>query len=120
MQVAVGKENETAIQVPRIAARFFLADKWVFILGFGFQNNEGEAFIVKKKEVDKTLVDFLEIMPEIVEILFFILTPGSRQIFAALVPSEKNRQPAASSNLLILIRAVASFEIIFLHFLIFA
>ena len=38
-----------------------------------------------------------------------IVTPVSRQILAGLFPSAKKRQPAASSNLLILIRAVASF-----------
>ena len=34
-----------------------------------------------------------------------IVTPVSRQILAGLFPSAKKRQPAASSSLLILIRA---------------
>ena len=37
------------------------------------------------------------------------LTPGSNWIFAGPDASAKNRQPAFSSNLLILIRAAASF-----------
>lgn len=37
-----------------------------------------------------------------------IETPGSRRMLAEVLPSGKNRQPALSSSLLILIRAVAS------------
>ena len=39
-----------------------------------------------------------------------IVTLGSSWMLAGLLPSGKNRQPAASSSLLILIRAVASFS----------
>ena len=39
-----------------------------------------------------------------------IVTPVSRQILAGKFPSAKKRQPAASSSLLILILAVASFH----------
>ena len=52
---------------------------------------------------------FSKLLPRASRSSVLIVTFGSRQILAGESPSAKKRQPAASSNLLILIRAVASF-----------
>ena len=57
----------------------------------------------------KPLRVFSKLSPNASKSDCLIVTPGSRQMFAGLSPSAKKRHPAASSSLLIFIRAVASF-----------
>ena len=54
----------------------------------------------------RPLLAFSKLSPNASRSDALIVTLGSRRIFAALLPSAKNRQPAASSSLLILMRAV--------------
>src|SRR3990172_10770705 len=56
----------------------------------------------------KPLLVFSKFSPRASRSDDFMVTLGSRWMLAGFFPSEKKRQPAASSSLLILIRAVAS------------
>jgi hypothetical protein len=56
----------------------------------------------------KPLLVFSKFSPRASKSDDLMVTLGSRRILAGLFPSAKKRQPAASSSLLILIRAVAS------------
>jgi hypothetical protein len=78
-------------------------------VGFGLENDEREAFFVEQEEVDESFGRLLEILSQIVESLFCERNAGFKLDVRGPFASEKNRQLAASSILLILIRAAASF-----------
>jgi len=52
MQVAVGEDDEPAVLGLGVFARLFLPDEGVFVLGLGFEDDEGEALFVEEEEVD--------------------------------------------------------------------
>ena len=110
MQIAVRQDDEAAILGAGVFACLLLADERVLVLRLGFQDDQGEPLGVEEQEVDEPGGDFLEVITQRVQVVrALIVTPGSRQILAGLSPSAKKRHPEASSSLLILIRAVASF-----------
>ena len=39
MQISVGEDDEAAVLRARVFARLFLADEWILVLGFCFQND---------------------------------------------------------------------------------
>ena len=68
MQVAAGEDDEAAVQGPRVLAGLLLADQRVFVFGFGFQNDEREAFGIEQQEINKALAGLFEIITERVQI----------------------------------------------------
>ena len=69
MQVAVGEDDEAAVLGLGVFARLLLADERVFVLGLGFEDDEGEALFVEQQEVDEAFARFLEVLAERVEVL---------------------------------------------------
>ena len=55
MQVAVAQDHEAAVLRPGVFARLLFGGQRVDVFGFGFQHQQGEAFVVQQQEVDKTL-----------------------------------------------------------------
>lgn len=72
------------------------------------RTRSGKPLASSSRKSIKPLLVFSKLFPSASRSEDLIFTPGSRRILAGRGPSEKKRQPAASSNLLILIRAVAS------------
>ena len=69
MQVAVGEDDEAAVLGLGVFARLLLADERAFVLGLGFEDDEGEALFVEQEEVDEAFGGFLEVLAEGVEVL---------------------------------------------------
>ena len=69
MQVAVGEDDEPAVLGLGVFARLFLADEGVFVLGLGFEDDEGEALFVEEEEVDEAFGGLLEVLAEGIEVL---------------------------------------------------
>jgi hypothetical protein len=55
MQVAVGEDDKAAVLRLGVFAGLFLADQRAFVLGLGFQHDEGKALFVEQQEVDEAL-----------------------------------------------------------------
>ena len=68
MQVAIGKEDEAAIQRLGVFAGLFLADQRVFVFRFGLKDDEREAFGVEQQEVDEALAGLLEVLAEDIQV----------------------------------------------------
>ncbi len=68
MQVAVGKNDEAAVLRLGIFTRLLLADERIFVLRFGLQHDEWEAFGIEQKKVDEALASFLEILAQRIEV----------------------------------------------------
>jgi len=68
VEIAVGKDDEAAVLGFGVAAGLFLADERVFILGLGFEDDEGEALVVEQEKVDVALGGRFKVFAECVEI----------------------------------------------------
>jgi hypothetical protein len=111
MQVAVGKNDETAILGFGVLACLLFAEERIFVFGFGLQYYQWESRFVEQQEVDES-VGLSKFSPSAATAALVNLTFGSRTTFALLVPLSKKFQPVSSRSLLILMRALASFAAI--------
>ena len=68
VQVAVGKDDEAAIQRLGVFAGLFLADQRVFVFRFGLKDDEREAFGVEEQEVDEALAGLFEVLSKDIQI----------------------------------------------------
>ncbi len=69
MEVAVGENDEAAVLRLGVFACLLLAHERTFVLGLGFEDDEGERLFVEQQEVDEALTGFLEVLTERVEVL---------------------------------------------------
>ena len=69
MQVAVGEDDEAAILRAGVFAGLLFSGQRIFVLGLGFEDDEGEALLVEQQEVDEALLGLLEVLAKRVEIL---------------------------------------------------
>ena len=67
VQVAVGEDDEAAFLVLGVLPRLLLADQRVFVLGFGFQYEQGFAGLVEQQEVGEAVAGLLEVLAEFVK-----------------------------------------------------
>lgn len=68
MQVAVGEDDKAAVLGTGVSAGLLFADERVFVFGFGFEDDEGEAAIVEQQKVDKAFARFLKVAAKRVEV----------------------------------------------------
>ncbi len=68
MQVAVGKDNETAVLGLGVFTRLLFADEWIFVLGFGFEDQQREALGVEQEKVDEAFCALFEVIAERVQV----------------------------------------------------
>ena len=109
MEIAIGEDDEAAILRLRVFSCLLFADQRIFIFRLGFKNDERKATVIEQQEVDETFAGFFEISPKGIESALGNVDVQFKLDIGGLLPSGKNRQPAVSSSLLILMRAVASF-----------
>lgn len=93
------------------SARLFLAYERVLSSALASRTSSGKPLASSRRKSTKPFVLFSKSSPSALRSVDFRVTPGSRRIFAGALPSSKKRQPEASSSLLILMRAVASFTL---------
>jgi hypothetical protein len=110
VQVAVGEDDEAAVLRAGVLARLLLADQWVLALGLRLENDKREALVSSRRKSTKPFPVFSKLSPSASRSADLIVTPGSSRMVAGWSPAGKKRQPAVSSSLLILMRAVASFS----------
>src|SRR5450759_5839697 len=72
------------------------------------RTRSGKLLVSSSRKSMKPLLVFSKFSPSASRSDDLIVTLGSRRMLAGALPSGKKRQPAASSSLFILIRAVAS------------
>gem|GEM_PF-5771784 len=75
----------------------------------------GKPFASRRRKSTKPLPVLSKFSPSASSSAVLIETLGSSRMFAGWLPSGKNRQPDASSSLLILMRAVASRKVAILQ-----
>jgi len=68
MQVAVGEDDEAAVQGLGVLAGLLLPGQRAFGFGLGFENDQREAFLVEQQEIDESPGGLLEVIAEGVQV----------------------------------------------------
>ena len=68
MQVAVGEQNEAAVQRAGVFARLFLARQRIPVLGLGFQHDERKALGVEQQKIHEARGGVVEVVAQAVEV----------------------------------------------------
>ena len=68
VQVAVGEQDEAAVQGAGVFACLFLAGQRILVLGLGLQHDERKAFCVEQQKIDETLGRRVEVVAQAGEV----------------------------------------------------
>ena len=98
MQVAVGKDDEPAVLRFGVFACLLFTDQWIFVFGFGFEDDEGGAFLVQQQEIDEASARIFEVHAEFVDglgcecDLGLKLNAGGAAIIGKEAPARRRKQ----------------------------